>query len=90
MALIKCFDCGMKVSTNAKTCPHCGCPVAYSIKRKLQEKKIEQQNIIEEYDILDHKLKLDKESSIFISLINTINSVKNNYLRDAREYYYSL
>lgn len=90
MALIKCSDCGMKVSTNAKTCPHCGCPVAYSIKRKLQEKKIEQQNIIEEYDILDHKLKLDKESSIFISLINTINSVKNNYLRDAREYYYSL
>jgi len=27
MALIKCSECGGKVSSQASTCPHCGCPV---------------------------------------------------------------
>ena len=27
MALIKCPDCGKSVSSNAKSCLHCGCPI---------------------------------------------------------------
>ena len=27
MALIKCEECGKKVSDKATFCPHCGCPV---------------------------------------------------------------
>lgn len=27
MALIKCTECGKMISTRAKECPHCGCPV---------------------------------------------------------------
>lgn len=27
MALIACMDCGKQVSTSAKACPNCGCPV---------------------------------------------------------------
>lgn len=26
MALIKCVECGMKISSLAQACPHCGCP----------------------------------------------------------------
>lgn len=29
MALIKCIECGMQVSTYAKCCPNCGCPSEY-------------------------------------------------------------
>jgi hypothetical protein len=28
MALIKCKDCGNEVSTLARTCPQCGCPIS--------------------------------------------------------------
>ena len=31
MALIKCLDCGGKVSDRATLCPHCGCPVKDSL-----------------------------------------------------------
>lgn len=27
MALVKCPDCGREVSSNAKACPQCGCPI---------------------------------------------------------------
>lgn len=30
MALIKCPECGNKVSEYAATCPHCGGPIAFS------------------------------------------------------------
>ncbi len=30
MALKECKDCGKEVSTNAKTCPHCGAPARAS------------------------------------------------------------
>ncbi len=32
MALIKCSECGKEVSSQATACPHCGCPVAVSLK----------------------------------------------------------
>lgn len=28
MALIKCPDCGKEISSRAKSCPNCGCPIA--------------------------------------------------------------
>lgn len=28
MALINCIECGQRISSAAKSCPHCGCPVA--------------------------------------------------------------
>ena len=31
MALIKCKECGGVVSDTAQCCPHCGCPVEYSL-----------------------------------------------------------
>lgn len=31
MALIRCKECGGEVSDLAQSCPHCGCPVAYSL-----------------------------------------------------------
>jgi hypothetical protein len=30
MALVKCRECGGAISTSAKTCPHCGSPLAAS------------------------------------------------------------
>lgn len=47
MALIKCTECGSKVSTKASTCPKCGCPVdilleVFIKKRKVKLKKLEQ------------------------------------------------
>ena len=33
MALISCTECGKEISSKAKTCPQCGCPV--SIKQKI-------------------------------------------------------
>ena len=27
MALISCTECGNNISSNAKSCPHCGCPI---------------------------------------------------------------
>ena len=27
MALLKCYECGQKVSDRASACPHCGAPV---------------------------------------------------------------
>lgn len=30
MALIKCSECGKKISNKAKTCPNCGCPIGES------------------------------------------------------------
>ena len=27
MSLIKCKECGKEISSLAKACPHCGCPV---------------------------------------------------------------
>lgn len=32
MALISCPDCGRQVSSDAKACPDCACPVAERIK----------------------------------------------------------
>ena len=32
MALIKCSECGKEVSTQATACPHCGCPIAVTLK----------------------------------------------------------
>lgn len=26
MAIIKCKECGADISSEARTCPHCGCP----------------------------------------------------------------
>ena len=31
MALINCLECKKEVSSLAKTCPHCGCPVSVSL-----------------------------------------------------------
>ena len=44
MALIKCTECGSKVSTKASACPQCGCPVdiflkVFNKKRKVKLKK---------------------------------------------------
>ena len=36
MALIVCNECNKAVSTKAKTCPHCGNPIALSIIKKLK------------------------------------------------------
>ena len=30
MALVKCIDCGQRISSNAKSCPHCGNPIKKS------------------------------------------------------------
>ncbi len=40
MALIKCKDCGGVVSDTAPSCPHCGCPVEYSININQVKEKI--------------------------------------------------
>ena len=40
MALIKCNECGKKISEKAKTCIHCGCPIEeIKIKEKVKSKK---------------------------------------------------
>lgn len=45
MALIKCTECGKKISNKATTCPNCGCPVTTTpvatteIKQPISEKK---------------------------------------------------
>lgn len=33
MALIRCKECGKKISDKAKTCPNCGCPLSEILKR---------------------------------------------------------
>jgi len=32
MALTKCLECGKEISTEAKTCPHCGTPKPHKSK----------------------------------------------------------
>ena len=31
MALISCAECGKNISSKAKSCPHCGCPIVSAI-----------------------------------------------------------
>ena len=33
MSMIKCPECGKKISNKANSCPHCGCPIAVSKER---------------------------------------------------------
>ena len=40
MALIRCPECGKEVSDQAKTCAHCGFPIAKSLRPKIQKPKI--------------------------------------------------
>lgn len=42
MALVKCPDCGSEVSTMARTCPQCGCPVAQEQRHKDSTVLVEQ------------------------------------------------
>lgn len=35
MALIKCFECGEKMSDKAKACPHCGYVTSKSVRKRL-------------------------------------------------------
>ena len=44
MALIKCSDCGKKISNKAKACPNCGCPI--NEKEEKNKKKSKQIKII--------------------------------------------
>jgi Rieske Fe-S protein len=37
MSLITCKECGKEISDLGETCPHCGCPVSYSLKEPLKE-----------------------------------------------------
>ena len=37
MALIKCNECGNKISEHSEVCPHCGCPTSLSKKPVLSE-----------------------------------------------------
>lgn len=44
MSLIKCAECGKEISDKAGSCPHCGCPMSYTLKKlKEQERKLEEQ-----------------------------------------------
>lgn len=44
MAMIKCVDCGRDISDSSKTCPHCGCTTAKSIRAEKDRKNQEQWN----------------------------------------------
>ena len=49
MALIKCKECGGKISDKAKTCPHCGFPLEYSHKSSITDehrRKLEYDNVL--------------------------------------------
>ena len=37
MALLKCVECGVKVSSYAEYCPHCGCPIRIILDKLSQE-----------------------------------------------------
>jgi len=37
MALINCRECEKKISSRAKTCPHCGCPNEHPIQSHADE-----------------------------------------------------
>lgn len=47
MALIKCKECGKEISDKADKCPHCGCPVSYSIEKQ-DENIVTNTNIVQE------------------------------------------
>lgn len=40
MALITCIECGKEVSSTAKACPHCGCPITHQSLSKFSEQGI--------------------------------------------------
>lgn len=49
MALIKCKECGGKISDKANACPHCGCPLGYSLKSSITEdhsRKLKYDNVL--------------------------------------------
>ena len=39
MALIKCKECGKEISSKAKSCPNCGCPIEEDVSFSAQETK---------------------------------------------------
>ena len=45
MALIKCSECGKKISDKAKSCPNCGCPIIKEKKRKKSKSKSKRRNL---------------------------------------------
>ena len=45
MALINCKECGKQISSKAKSCPGCGCPIVYS----MEERTITIQKTSKEY-----------------------------------------
>lgn len=57
MAIIKCFECGKRVSTLAKSCPHCGCQIEGKILEKSDSVETEKQAFYTE----NYKIHLDEE-----------------------------
>ncbi len=43
MALIRCSECNREISDKAAACPHCGCPIAVSIKVQMESKTVQKQ-----------------------------------------------
>ena len=56
MALVKCPECGKKISENAKSCPNCGNPI----------KKIKRRNFGEKIANLENKIKSSKKLKLII------------------------
>lgn len=59
MALIKCPECGKKVSDKANVCIHCGYPLEET---ELHESRISE--IMEEMDNLSKKIEKDEKYSL--------------------------
>lgn len=85
MALIKCIECGEKISDKANSCIHCGCPMNFQEKTEEKVEKVEKKKTNESYydteiEIakLEHDyVKIEKHKAILfpISIFLTISLV---------------